>query len=246
MQVEGLDQTRIPRHIAIIMDGNGRWARKRGFPRVEGHRRGERTVRQIVEACGNLGVEHLTLYTFSAENWRRSEEEVKALMGLIEFVARKEIKELHRKGVRVNVLGRLHELPLSLQDELYRDMALTRENTGMTVNLAINYGGRAEIVDATRRVAERVKLGLLDPSEITEETIARELYAPNLPDPDLLIRTGGEMRLSNFLLWESAYSEIWVTQTLWPDFSPADLHAAIRDYQSRERRFGAVLEPAAV
>jgi undecaprenyl diphosphate synthase len=144
------------------------------------------------------------------------------------------------------VLGRLHELPLSLQDELYRDMALTRENTGMTVNLAINYGGRAEIVDATRRVAERVKLGLLDPSEITEETIARELYAPNLPDPDLLIRTGGEMRLSNFLLWESAYSEIWVTQTLWPDFSPADLHAAIRDYQSRERRFGAVLEPAAV
>lgn len=246
MQVEGLDQARIPRHIAIIMDGNGRWARKRGFPRVEGHRRGERTVRQMVEACGDLGVEHLTLYTFSAENWRRSEEEVKALMGLIELVARKEIKELHRKGVRVNVLGRLHELPPSLQDELYRDMALTRENTGMTVNLAINYGGRAEIVDATRRLAERVKLGLLEPTDITEETIARELYAPNLPDPDLLIRTGGEMRLSNFLLWESAYSEIWVTQTLWPDFSPADLHAAIRDYQSRERRFGAVLEPATV
>jgi undecaprenyl diphosphate synthase len=245
MQITGLDRSRIPRHIAIIMDGNGRWARQRGLPRVEGHRRGERTVRQVIETCGALGVEHLTLYTFSAENWRRSEEEVSALMGLIELVARKEIHELHRKGVRVNVIGRLHELPRSLQDELYRDMALTRENTGMTVNLAINYGGRAEIVDAAQRLAEQVARGVLKPAEITEEALSREMYAPNLPDPDLLIRTGGEMRLSNFLLWECAYSEIWVTQTLWPDFGPKDVQEAIRDYQSRERRFGGVLEPAA-
>jgi undecaprenyl diphosphate synthase len=243
MQFEGLDQSRIPRHIAIIMDGNGRWARRRGFPRVEGHRRGERIVKQIVEACGQLGVQHLTLYTFSAENWRRSAEEVSALMGLIEIVARKEILELHRKGVRVNVLGRLDELPQSLQDELYRDMALTRDNPGMTVNLAINYGGRAEIVDAARRLAERVEMGLLRPSEITEEALARELYAPNLPDPDLMIRTGGDMRLSNFLLWQAAYSELWVTPTLWPDFTSADLYQAVREYQSRERRFGGVLEP---
>jgi undecaprenyl diphosphate synthase len=246
MQTAGLEPTRIPRHIAIIMDGNGRWARRRGLPRVEGHRCGERAVRRVVETCGELGVEHLTLYTFSAENWRRSEAEVSALMRLIEVVARKEIHELHRKGVRVNVIGRLHELPHSLQEELYRDMAMTRENTGMTVNLAINYGGRAEIVDAARRLAEQVARGVLQPSEITEEAMAREMYAPNLPDPDLLIRTGGEMRLSNFLLWECAYSELWVTPTLWPDFGPSDLLAAIRSYQSRERRFGGVLEPAGV
>jgi undecaprenyl diphosphate synthase len=244
MHGDELDRARIPRHIAIIMDGNGRWARQRGLPRVEGHRRGERSVRNIVEYCGELGVEHLTLYTFSAENWRRPEEEVAAIMRLIEFVARREIGELHRKGVRLRVLGRIHELPQSLQDELYRDMALTRENTGLNLNLAINYGGRAEIVDAARRLAERAALGLLRPEEITEETLARELYYPDMPDPDLLIRTGGEMRLSNYLLWQVAYSEFWVTPVLWPDFSPEHLRQAIRSFQSRERRFGAVLEPA--
>jgi undecaprenyl diphosphate synthase len=245
MPLDEIDRTRLPRHIAVIMDGNGRWARQRGFPRVEGHRRGEFSVRDIVEFCGEIGIEHLTLYTFSAENWRRSQEEVGALMRLIEMVARKEIGELHRKGVRLRILGRLDELPKSLQEELYRDMALTRENTGLNLNLAINYGGRAEIVDAARRIAERVSMGLLKPSEIDEETISRELYYPEMPDPDLVVRTGGEVRLSNFLLWQAAYAEIWVTPVLWPDFRREHLEQAIRNYQSRERRFGGVLETAA-
>jgi undecaprenyl diphosphate synthase len=244
MHPEDLDRSRLPRHVAIIMDGNGRWARQRGFPRVEGHRRGERTVHDVVEFCGEAGIEHLTLYTFSAENWRRSEEEVGALMYLIEAVAKKQIQELHRKNVRLRILGRMQQLPQSLQDELYRDMALTRGNTGLNLNLALNYGGRAEIVDAAKRLAERVALGTLEPSEITEETLARELYAPEMPDPDLVIRTGGEVRLSNFLLWQTAYSEIWVTPKLWPDFGRADMLDALRSFQSRERRFGGVLEPA--
>jgi len=237
----GLEPERLPRHVAVIMDGNGRWANQRGLPRVEGHRRGELAVREVVECCGELGIEHLTLYTFSAENWRRSEDEVQALMRLIEFVARKEIHDLHRKGVRLRVLGRLHELPPSLQDELERDINLTRENTGLNLNLAINYGGRAEIVDAARRLAEEVRRGRLEPAEIDEEALARELYYPGLPDPDLLIRTGGEMRISNFLLWQVAYSELWVTPTLWPDFHRAELVEALRAFQNRERRFGAVL-----
>lgn len=240
MPLPSLDPTRIPRHIAVTMDGNGRWARRRGLPRVEGHRRGEQAVHEVVELCGELGVEYLTLYTFSTENWRRSQEEVGFLMRLIESVAHKQIGELHRKGVRLRVLGRIHELPPSLQQELERDVILTRENTGLTLNLALNYGGRAEIVDAARRLAEQVRLGYLQPEEISEERLARELYAPDLPDPDLLIRTGGQLRLSNFLLWQAAYSEIWVTDTLWPDFGRAELAVAIRNYQARERRFGAV------
>jgi undecaprenyl diphosphate synthase len=241
MERWGLDPERLPRHVAVIMDGNGRWAGQRGLPRVEGHRRGELAVREAVECCGELGIEHLTLYTFSAENWRRSADEVSALMRLIEFVARKEIHDLHRKGVRLRVLGRIHELPASLQDELERDINLTRENTGLNLNLAINYGGRAEIVDAARRLAERVQRGQLTPEEIDEAALARELYHPGMPDPDLLIRTGGEMRISNFLLWQVAYSELWVTDTLWPDFARAELVEAVRAYQTRERRFGAVL-----
>jgi undecaprenyl diphosphate synthase len=240
-----LDPLRMPRHVAIIMDGNGRWARGRGLPRVEGHRRGEASVKAVVERCGELGVDYLTLYTFSAENWRRSQDEVQAIMRLIEFVARKEINELHRKNVRLRVIGRLNELPASLQEELRRDMALTEKNTGLSLTLAINYGGRTEIVDAARRLAEKVALGELEPLEINEEAIARELYLPEMPDPDLVIRTGGEMRLSNFLLWQSAYSELWITPTLWPDFGGTQLEDAIRWYQSRERRFGGVLEPAA-
>ncbi|MBI3911662.1 MAG: di-trans,poly-cis-decaprenylcistransferase [Armatimonadetes bacterium] len=240
MDTVGIDQSRLPRHIAIIMDGNGRWAESRGLFRIEGHCRGESIAHEVVEACGELGIGHLTLYTFSAENWRRSGEEVQALMHLIETVARRQIEGLHRRGVRVNVLGRLHELPCSLREELERDMALTRHNCGLRLNLAINYGGRAEIADAARRLAERVARGELLPAEINEERLREELYDPTLPDPDLLIRTGGEMRISNFLLWEIAYSEIWVTQTLWPDFGAAELLQAIRDYQARERRFGAV------
>ncbi len=235
-----LDRSRMPRHIGIIMDGNGRWARRRGFPRVEGHRRGERTVKEIVRACGELGIEYLTLYTFSAENWRRPEDEVRALMGLLEIVARREIQELHRSGVRLRVLGRVHDLPPNLQQLLIHGVELTRENKGLTLSLALNYGGRAEIVDAARKLASKVARGILQPEDINEESLARELYAPDMPDPDLVIRTGGEVRLSNFLLWQAAYSEIWVTDVLWPDFGRAELAEGIRSFQSRERRFGGV------
>jgi undecaprenyl diphosphate synthase len=229
----------LPRHIAIIMDGNGRWARARGLPRIEGHRRGDRSVRAVIETCGELGIPYLTLYTFSAENWRRSTEEVQGLMRLIERVARREIHELHEKGVRVRVLGRVDELPASLRAELERDVALTRENTGLTLNLAINYGGRTEIVDAARVLAQRVRDGKLDPDRITEADLGAALYQPDTPDPDLMIRTGGEYRLSNFLLWQSAYAELWITETLWPDFGRAQFMEAIVAYQRRERRFGA-------
>lgn len=221
------------------MDGNGRWARARGLPRIEGHRRGERAVRAVIEACGELGIPYLTLYTFSAENWKRSAEEVSALMRLIEVVARREIGELHEKGVRVRVMGRLEELPESLRRELERDVALTRENTGLTLNLAINYGGRAEIVDAARQLALRAAGGELDPQSLTEADLSAAMYLPDTPDPDLVIRTGGEYRLSNFLLWQAAYAELWVTETLWPDFGRVELEEALLAYQRRERRFGA-------
>jgi undecaprenyl diphosphate synthase len=244
MTTDNLDANAIPRHIAIIMDGNGRWAKRRGLPRIEGHRRGDRSVRSAIEACGELGVEYLTLYTFSAENWRRSADEVQGIMWLIENVARREIRELHQKGVRLRVLGRVDELPPSLRDELRRDEEMTAGNTGLNLNLALNYGGRAEIVDATRRVAARVLRGELQPEEITEATLAAELYYPEMPDPDLLIRTGGEMRVSNYLLWQIAYSEIWVTETLWPEFGRDELLDAIRDFQRRQRRFGAVPDEA--
>jgi undecaprenyl diphosphate synthase len=238
-----IDTERLPRHIAITMDGNGRWATQRGLPRSEGHRQGDRAVRDVIEACGELGVEYLTLYTFSTENWRRSADEVRTLLMLIEAVARREIQELHEKGVRVRVLGRLNELPETLRGELERDMALTRENTGLNLNLAINYGGRAELVDAARSLAERVRRGEIDPAGIDEQMLASSLYQPGMPDPDLLIRTAGDLRISNFLLWQLAYAEIHVTPTLWPDFSRDHLLEAIADFQARQRRFGAV--PAA-
>jgi undecaprenyl diphosphate synthase len=246
MDLRELRVSNVPRHIAITMDGNGRWASVRGLPRTEGHRRGERSVHEVVQACSDLGVEYLTLYTFSTENWRRSNEEVGFLMRLIEGVARKQIHDLHRKGVRVRVMGRLHELPPTLEQELRRDMDLTRDNRALNLTLAINYGGRSEIVDAARRLAEQVSMGVLDPSEIDESTLARELYFPELPEPDLLIRTGGELRISNFLLWQSAYSEIWVTPTLWPDFGRPELMEAIHEFGHRERRFGGVREATAV
>jgi undecaprenyl diphosphate synthase len=243
MHAQELDRNRLPRHIAIIMDGNGRWAAKRGLPRIEGHRSGENVVREVVEYCGELRIKHLTLYTFSAENWRRSQDEVSGLMSLLELVARREIDHLHERNVCFRVLGRLEDLPRSLQEQMHRGISLTRNNTGLNLNLALNYGGRAELVDAVRHVAEQVRLGILDPCDISEQTIAAHLYHPEMPDPDLIIRTGGEMRLSNFLLWQSAYSEFWVTPTLWPDFGRSGLDAAIRSFTERERRFGAVLEP---
>jgi undecaprenyl diphosphate synthase len=240
MSLPELDRERMPRHIAIIMDGNGRWAQGRGLPRIEGHRQGDTSVGEVIEACRDWGVQYLTLYTFSMENWRRSEEEVQALMLLIELVARREIETLDQKDVRVRVMGRLDELPDSLREELERDCERTRNNRGLNLILALNYGGRREIVDAARELARQAAEGRLRPEEIDEVVFAASLYLPGIPDPDLLIRTGGEMRISNFLLWEVAYSELYVTPVLWPDFRRPDLAEAIQAYQHRERRFGAV------
>jgi undecaprenyl diphosphate synthase len=230
----------LPHHVAIIMDGNGRWASKRGLPRIAGHHQGATAVRHIVEACDDIGIGALTLYTFSAENWRRPHAEVTGLMFLIESIIRKEIRELNARGARVRIIGRKQDLPQTLQDELERDIQFTSQNSGLALNLALNYGGRTEIVDAARSLAEQVKAGLLTPDEITEDRFRQELYAPDLPDPDLLIRTGGDLRVSNFLLWQIAYSEIWVTDTFWPDFGREEFFGALGAYQARERRFGAL------
>lgn len=233
-----LDPHRLPSHVAIIMDGNGRWAEKRGWPRAMGHHAGAETVRQIIEAASSLGLRFLTLYTFSAENWRRPPEEVNALMELIEHKLQDEINDMDRGNIRLEVLGRWHSLSASLREEIRRDMARTCNNGGLRLLLALNYGGRAEIVDAARALAEQVQAGQLDPADFTEELLARHLYAPDVPDPELLIRTGGEMRLSNFLLWQSAYTELWITPILWPDFTKADLYRALYEFQQRDRRFG--------
>lgn len=237
-----LDPDRMPRHVAIIMDGNGRWARQHHLPsRLLGHREGYKTVRQIVRAAADLGVPVLTLYVFSNENWRRPKRETDGLMALIEHAAHNELRELHENGVRIRFIGRRQGLSESLQREMDHDMEVTAQNRRITLNLAINYGGRAEIVDAAKRLAEAAIHGAITPSEITEDALAEQLYAPDLPDPDLLIRTGGEMRISNFLLWGVAYAEMWVTETLWPDFTPALLVDALVDYQRRVRKFGAVV-----
>jgi undecaprenyl diphosphate synthase len=238
-----LDPERIPVHIAIIMDGNGRWARARGEDRLVGHWQGYRTLKQIVYAADDLGVRYLTVYGFSSENWRRPEGEVSGLMSLMLQAMRNEIEELIQNGIRVVVSGRLQDLPDDLRAEFESAMERTDGNTRLTFNLAINYGGRAEIVDAVRRIAQEVRDGELCVDDINEDRIAERLYAPRVPDPDLLVRTAGEMRLSNFLLWETAYAEIWVTPTLWPDFSREHLIDAIAAYQKRVRKFGAVVEP---
>lgn len=236
----GVDLSRLPQHIAIIMDGNGRWAVQRGLPRLVGHRQGYRTVRRVVKDCADLGVKMVTLYTFSTENWRRPQDETSGLMALIEEAARQELRQMYINGIQVRVIGRMHELPASLQEELQRGMEITAQNNRLVLNLAINYGGRAEIVDAVRAIAQRVKQGEIRPEEIDEPTIRVHLYAPDMPDPDLLIRTAGEMRVSNFLVWQTAYSELWVTPTLWPDFRTEHLLEAILSYQQRVRKFGGI------
>jgi undecaprenyl diphosphate synthase len=238
---QSLDLTRLPEHVAIIMDGNGRWARERGLFRIQGHQRGYQTVRQIVRDAGEIGIKVLTLYVFSVENWKRPKKETDALMHLIEHAARHELNELKENNVRIRFVGRRAGLPDALIAEMERDIDETKGNTGLILNLAINYGGRAEIVDAVKSVASDVAAGRLDPASITEETISKRMYAPDLPNPDLLIRTAGEMRVSNFLLWGVAYSELWVTNSLWPDFNAALLAEAIKDYQSRVRKFGSVV-----
>jgi len=235
-----LDLARLPRHIAVIMDGNGRWATQQGLPRVFGHRAGVEGVRAASTACRSLGIEYLTLYSFSTENWSRSDNEVGALMHLIEEQFRLEVDELNEENVRVLHLGRTTGLPASLQQTL-RDAAVrTQHNTGLNLIFAINYSGRAEVLDAVRQLAAAAVAGTLDPLAIDEHDFAAALYLPEMPDPDLLIRTAGEMRVSNYLLWQIAYTEFWSTPVLWPDFRASHLLAAIEDYQHRQRKFGGV------
>ncbi|HEX4823234.1 MAG TPA: isoprenyl transferase [Candidatus Polarisedimenticolaceae bacterium] len=229
-----LDLARLPRHVALIMDGNGRWARKRHLPRIAGHRAGIASVRDIVEACGCLDLQVLTVYAFSKENWKRPKAEVDFLMDLLREYLRKELDDLHRNGVRVQVVGRMHELPPAVQDELHRAVEATRANEGLVLNLALSYGGRAEIVDACRAL---IRLGVR-PEEVDEASFAKSLYTAGQPEPDLVVRTGGEMRVSNFLLWQIAYAELVVSEVLWPDFRRNHLLAALLEYQTRERRFG--------
>lgn len=230
------DRPDLPRHIGIIMDGNGRWARQRSLPRVAGHRAGVRAIRPVTEECDRLGVHILTLYAFSTENWSRPRSEVRALMRLFEETIDTEIEELHRNNIQVRVLGRREELSCRLQEKIAWAEDLTRHNTAAILNVAINYGGRREIVDAVRDLASAGA----DLVHLDEATLASALFTAGLPDPDLIIRTAGEMRVSNFLLWQSAYAELYVTDTLWPDFGAEDLRAALAAYAARERRFGAV------
>lgn len=229
-----------PRHVAIIMDGNGRWATERGLPRVAGHRAGVEAIRRVVRACPELGIEFLTLYAFSTENWKRPRSEVEALMGLLVEYCRTEVDELHQHGVRIQVLGRVHELPALQRQEVEQAVRRTRENRGLTLSLALNYGSHAELADAFRAILRRVQAGELPPEAVDEETIAAHLYTAGMPNPDLVIRTGGEFRLSNFLLWQAAYAELWVTPVYWPEFDRNHLEQAIADYARRERRFGGV------
>ena len=231
----------VPRHVAIIMDGNGRWARQRGRPREFGHRAGMRAVRETVEGAIEAGLDVLTLFAFSQENWHRPPGEVSALMALLELYVRRERRDLKAKGVEVQILGRLEQLHPRTRAALEGVVEHTRGGPKLRLNLAISYGARTEIVDAARRLAERVAKGTLVPEEIDEQLFASELYRPDDPDPDLLIRTSGELRISNFMLWQIAYTELHVTPVLWPDFSRETLYAAILDYQRRERRFGRVL-----
>jgi undecaprenyl diphosphate synthase len=231
----------VPRHVAIIMDGNGRWARQRGRPREFGHRAGMRSVREAVEGAITAGVEVLTLFAFSQENWHRPAGEVSALMALLELYVRKERRELKEKGVEVHVIGRLDQLQPRTRAAIEGIVAHTRGGTALRLNLAISYGARAELVEAARRLADRVARGTLVPEEIDETLFASQLYTVGIPDPDLLIRTSGELRISNFMLWQIAYTELYVTPVLWPDFDRESLFLAIREYQRRERRFGRVL-----
>lgn len=227
-----------PRHIAIIMDGNGRWARRQNLPRVAGHQRGVDSVRRTTEECARLGIEQLTLYCLSSENWKRPQTEINFLMHLLEQYMIEERATIMDNDVRVRMLGRRDDIPDQVLAELDKTVAMSSGNSGMWLNLAINYGGRTELVDAVRAISRRVQSSQLSPLEIAEATLEDHLYTAGMPDPDLLIRTAGEMRISNFLLWQISYAEIWVTERCWPEFDEAALHEAIGDFAARERRFG--------
>ncbi|HTM53697.1 MAG TPA: isoprenyl transferase [Pirellulales bacterium] len=227
-----------PRHIAIIMDGNGRWAQRQGLPRIEGHRRGVASVRRITEECARLDLAQLTLYCLSSENWKRPPRELEFLMHLLEQYMIEERSTIMEQNIRVNVIGRRRDIPEAVQREMQKTIDLSSTNTGLRLCLAINYGSRLELVDSVRQIASEVAAGKLNLADIDEQTVANHLYTAGMPDPDLLVRTAGEMRVSNFLLWQISYSEIWVTDHCWPEFRESDLHQAIRDYAARDRRFG--------
>jgi undecaprenyl diphosphate synthase len=234
----GLDPARLPRHIAVIMDGNGRWAQQRGLPRIEGHRRGVKSVRATIEECCRLGIRQLTLYCLSTENWKRPKHELDFLMVLLHKYLIAERAEILEQNIRFTTIGRRSELPAKVLREIDENVRVSAANTGMTLCLAINYSGRTELVDAVRAISADARAGTLNPDDIDEATISDSLNTAGMPDPDLLVRTAGEMRVSNFLLWQISYAELWVTPKCWPDFDAAALHEALRDYAKRERRFG--------
>ena len=237
-----LDANKLPQHIAVIMDGNGRWAQRRHLPRIAGHRAGVQSARTAIETCARLNIPALTLYAFSMENWRRPKAEIDFLMRLLREYLRKELPVIHRNNIRLLVIGRPDQLPDAVRTDVERAMRQTAGNSGMRLAVALNYGGRAELVDAFNRILDRVRNNGLANARVDEEMISQHLYTAGLPDPDLLIRTSGEMRVSNFLLWQIAYAEIYVTETLWPDFTRAQLFEALLDFQKRERRYGGLAE----
>jgi undecaprenyl diphosphate synthase len=242
---ENIDFSNLPRHIAVIMDGNGRWAKGKGAARIFGHRNAIQAVKDVTEGCGELGIKYLTLYAFSTENWGRPKEEVEGLMELLVNTLQKEINTLHENQVRLLTIGNISHLPKVCQKNLMEAKEATRNNSGLTLLLALSYSGRWEIVKAVRRIAEEVRLGVIKPEKIDESLFPNYLETAGIPDPELLIRTSGEMRISNFLLWQIAYTELYITETFWPDFRKEDLYEAICAYQKRERRFGKVLDPTA-
>ncbi|MGL4875517.1 MAG: isoprenyl transferase [Clostridium sp.] len=235
-----IDMENIPKHIAIIMDGNGRWAKKRKLPRTMGHKAGVETIRRILKEADRLGIKYMTLYAFSTENWKRPKEEVGALMKLLVQYLRQEINELHKNGVRINVLGDISMLPKECVEEIEKSSEKTKDNTGITMNIALNYGGRNEIVRGIKEIAKEIQSGKIEISDINEDMFENYLYTKGIPDPDIIIRPSGEQRLSNFLLWQCAYSEFWYSNICWPDFKEKNLHQAIYDFQGRDRRFGGV------
>jgi len=237
---EEVDMSNVPQHIAIIMDGNGRWAKKRNLPRTMGHKAGVETIREIVKTCSKIGVKYLTLYAFSTENWKRPQDEVNTLMNLLVEYLRKEVEELNKNNVIINWIGDISKLPLICQEELKKAKEKTKDNNGLTLSLALNYGGRDEIKRAIINIVKDVNSGKLDIDSIDENIISGYLDTANIPDPDLLIRPSGELRISNFLLWQIAYSELWFSDIYWPDFNSRHLLEAIKDYQKRERRFGTI------
>lgn len=233
-----LPREKLPRHVAVIMDGNGRWAQQRGLPRIEGHRRGVAAVRRTTEECARLGLDQLTLYCLSSENWKRPQAELDFLMHLLEQYMIEERSVLLDENIRLSVIGRREGIPAEVLAEIDKTIELTSANKGLRLCLAINYGSRGEIADAARAIARKVAAGELSPEDISEETLEAHLYTAGMPDPDLVIRTAGEMRVSNYLLWQLSYAEIWVTPRCWPEFDEAELHQAIRDFAGRDRRFG--------